>query len=164
MNAQQYQQYLTTDHWQQLRIQCLSRYKRACVICRTDRQLECHHWKYRATPYDTILKDLVLLCHACHRMVHRHKTDTLDAAELRDRYANNFMSKPRQNKIRKKDRWQELRDQARAKMKNGNSAGRPKGMPRKQWRAMQRAQNPQEFLRAYPSFSIGPQMTPKIHY
>ena len=95
MNASEYQKYLESDHWQELRIQCRNRDGMKCSICLREKGLQCHHWKYRDTPHHTLLEDLILLCGPCHAMIHRNGCGSFSKQELIEKYRERFMSKPK---------------------------------------------------------------------
>lgn len=89
-----YEEYLRTEHWDQLRLQCREKHKGECAICASRRRPQTHHWRYRANWFDTELSDLVLLCEACHAMVHRHGAQTLSPEQLISRYRDRFTNQP----------------------------------------------------------------------
>jgi 5-methylcytosine-specific restriction endonuclease McrA len=89
-----YTQYLQTEHWQQLRVDARRKYDHKCAICLSVKPLEVHHFRYRSNWFTCTVPDLVVLCEACHEMVHREKSDRLSAAQLREKYRDRFMHKP----------------------------------------------------------------------
>lgn len=78
-----YAQYLKTEHWQRLRAAVFLRDRRRCVLCKSPRRLNAHHWRYRRTWRETEVGDLVTLCEHCHAEVHRLGVHQVPRAELR---------------------------------------------------------------------------------
>lgn len=66
---EQYNQYLQSDHWQNLRMAKLEMVKRTCEHCGATGSLDCHHIRYRDL-YDVQLSDLAALCRDCHEWLH----------------------------------------------------------------------------------------------
>lgn len=64
-----YKDYLRTDHWQLLRGAKLQ-IAPMCELCESRESLEVHHKLYRASWFDTQIRDLQVLCHDCHIMEH----------------------------------------------------------------------------------------------
>lgn len=83
-----YKEYLNTDHWQNLRRNKFKFGGRKCVICQETKTVDVHHIRYRENLFETEPKDLIVLCRACHRMVHRHGTNTLSKKELLEIYGD----------------------------------------------------------------------------
>ncbi len=113
-----YIEYLKTEHWQLLRQATFNRHGRKCVVCLDKGRIEVHHWRYQRTFFQTTIEDLVPLCEACHRMVHRHNNHGLTKAELIENYRERFMRTP--VKGARKQREEELRlkwKEARSKLK-----------------------------------------------
>lgn len=69
MNKQQYQEYLRSDHWKQLRAKKVGN-KRRCGICGETHGIQVHHMFYRNI-YDVQTSDLRRLCDRCHGTFHR---------------------------------------------------------------------------------------------
>lgn len=72
----QYEVYLKTDHWKNLRLQKLQD-KPLCQICGTAIGLHVHHKKYtdklgNSILFNENLTDLITLCGSCHRLVHAY--------------------------------------------------------------------------------------------
>lgn len=65
-----YQIYLRSDHWIELRSLALDRDKKKCVLCGSIDNLEVHHKRYRDRFEDSVLGDLITLCHNCHTDIH----------------------------------------------------------------------------------------------
>lgn len=65
-----YQEYLSTVHWADLREAVLKRDGFRCTRCPCKERLQAHHKVYRATWYDSIPEDLVTLCWRCHKKEH----------------------------------------------------------------------------------------------
>lgn len=66
----EYQVYLTTDHWKQLRESVLRRDGYRCTRCPSQFYLQAHHKFYRSRFEDSITDDLVTLCRPCHEREH----------------------------------------------------------------------------------------------
>lgn len=63
---QQYQEYLKSDHWKELR---RKKWKNYCGICGSTERIETHHLNYKNL-YDVETADLRRLCHRCHFLAH----------------------------------------------------------------------------------------------
>lgn len=74
MNRIEYQQYLQSNHWLQLRAKKLKQSKKRCGICLSPHRLEIHHLTYRNI-YDVETADLRVLCHDCHDLYHKLKDE-----------------------------------------------------------------------------------------
>jgi len=70
MTKEQYQVYLQSPHWKQLRAEKWKRSHKRCGICGSKEQLQVHHMVYRQI-YDVQLTDLRVLCDTCHETTHR---------------------------------------------------------------------------------------------
>jgi hypothetical protein len=64
-----YQEYLQTDHWQELRQKALDRDGHCCRLCRSLDELQVHHNTYERRGMEE-LDDLITLCKRCHRKFH----------------------------------------------------------------------------------------------
>lgn len=64
-----YDDYLQSEHWQQLRAQVLERDEQCCH-CGRDRHLTVHHRSYSRLGHER-LTDLTTLCARCHRSLHK---------------------------------------------------------------------------------------------
>lgn len=69
MNAD-YELYLTSEHWSQLREQALNRVNRRCEACRSVKCLQGHHLLYRRVLTDCTAEDIMALCDRCHKTWH----------------------------------------------------------------------------------------------
>lgn len=75
MNKEEYQQYLQSDHWRQLRAEKRRKVSKSkdgrirCSICASTERVETHHLFYRGI-YDVDTSDLRLLCRRCHQTAH----------------------------------------------------------------------------------------------
>lgn len=65
-----YREYLTSDHWHNLRQQIISRDGNKCVHCPHTKRLQAHHTIYRDRFEDSLPEDLITLCNPCHRKAH----------------------------------------------------------------------------------------------
>lgn len=65
-----YAAYLRSGHWKAVRVKLLaSLSKRVCAGCRWPEELQVHHRSYARLGHER-LSDVVLLCQACHAIVH----------------------------------------------------------------------------------------------
>lgn len=100
MNKNDYQEYLQSDHWKNLRRRKRKKVRAVrCAICSSTDQVETHHLFYRNI-YDVRLSDLRLLCRRCHKTAH----ELLDEGELSTaRYADhNAMFGATKEKVKKR--------------------------------------------------------------
>lgn len=65
-----YELYLTSEHWSQLREQALNRANRKCEACRSIKSLQGHHLLYRPALTDCTTDDIMSLCDRCHKLWH----------------------------------------------------------------------------------------------
>lgn len=65
----QYNEYLQSSHWKDIRRQRLAMDGFQCSICGTAKNLEVHHLTYERLGHED-LDDLVSLCKRCHAIVH----------------------------------------------------------------------------------------------
>lgn len=65
----EYQEYLKSDHWQQIRLKALSKAGNRCQLCSSTSNLNVHHNTYKNKGNED-LKDLVVLCRECHTKFH----------------------------------------------------------------------------------------------
>lgn len=68
---EQYQVYLQSDHWRNLRAAALARDHGRCRKCGTRFRLEVHHIIYRFPWTATVLEDLMTVCELHHRKIHQ---------------------------------------------------------------------------------------------
>lgn len=66
----QYQLYLESDHWKELRKIVLDRDGNKCTRCDSKFWLQAHHKIYRKRFEDSVPGDLVTLCRSCHEKEH----------------------------------------------------------------------------------------------
>jgi len=85
-----YREYLQTEHWQLLRHAVFERDGRRCTLCKTERQVQVHHWRYRATFFESVEADLFPLCNYCHSLVHRSGHGSRPKHELKEIYRGRF--------------------------------------------------------------------------
>ena len=64
-----YQQYLKTEHWQNLRNAALQRAGYRCQVCGNEYKLQVHHNTYLNRGREEIY-DLCVLCDECHNLFH----------------------------------------------------------------------------------------------
>lgn len=72
-----YDQYLQTEHWQAMRRLALEDAGHRCLLCDADSGLDVHHRTYDRLGMEQ-LRDLVVLCNACHARHHQ----VFDSAKL----------------------------------------------------------------------------------
>ena len=65
----EYQDYLNSDHWKEIRIEALNRAGHRCQLCSSTYNLNVHHNTYKNRGNED-LKDLVVLCRDCHAKFH----------------------------------------------------------------------------------------------
>lgn len=65
-----HQEYLKTEHWTELRKQCINRSNRICEACRSTKHLEGHHLRYREPLESCTIDDVMTLCRRCHGFWH----------------------------------------------------------------------------------------------
>lgn len=74
IRVERYQNYLKSDHWQNLRKAKLKEARYQCQRCGASGcQLEVHHKTYRKSWYETELFELEVLCDPCHEKEHAPK-------------------------------------------------------------------------------------------
>lgn len=66
-----YQKYLKEEYWINLRSKILKRDNYECKKCKSKKNLQIHHKKYRGF-YKELPKDLITLCNMCHRYEHSY--------------------------------------------------------------------------------------------
>ena len=65
-----YKFYLTTPHWQEVKLRALTRAKRTCQRCgKKGVILDVHHLHYKTLGKERA-KDIKVLCRTCHKKVH----------------------------------------------------------------------------------------------
>ena len=69
MTKEQYQEYLKTPHWKELRKRKLKQQKYTCEVCDCKFHLQVHHLTYERLGHER-LKDLAVLCPKCHKLIH----------------------------------------------------------------------------------------------
>lgn len=65
----EYQEYLNSDHWKQIRLKALKRAGYKCQLCASNKELNVHHNTYKNKGHEN-LNDLVVLCRDCHKKFH----------------------------------------------------------------------------------------------
>jgi len=68
-----YQDYIISQKWQDLRKAVLKRDKYQCQLCNSKKDLQVHHKTYDRFGYEN-LDDLITLCKVCHEKHHDEKT------------------------------------------------------------------------------------------
>jgi 5-methylcytosine-specific restriction endonuclease McrA len=66
-----YSEYLQSAHWQRIRKEALRRAVDRCQVCNNSSKLNVHHRTY-AHRGEEREGDVVVLCHACHELFHKH--------------------------------------------------------------------------------------------
>lgn len=66
----QYGQYICSPDWKRRREWAMQSGGRCCATCSSTKRLEVHHKTYERLGAER-LEDLIVLCQACHRAVHR---------------------------------------------------------------------------------------------
>lgn len=69
MNSPEYEAYINSEAWDELKLKHPSR--RECVACDTRHNLRMHHMRYPENIWDTIPADCCWLCEGCHEAFHR---------------------------------------------------------------------------------------------
>lgn len=69
MRKAEYQEYLNSDHWKQIRLKALERAGNKCQLCSSKENLNVHHNTYKNRGHED-LNDLVVLCRKCHAKFH----------------------------------------------------------------------------------------------
>jgi 5-methylcytosine-specific restriction endonuclease McrA len=65
----EYQEYLNSEHWKEIRLKALERAGNRCQLCSSKINLNVHHNTYKNKGHED-LKDLVVLCKECHAKFH----------------------------------------------------------------------------------------------
>jgi len=68
-----YQEYLLTPVWNELKKAALARADYRCQVCNSDNSLNIHHRKYPRVLGKEPVSDLVVLCRNCHELFHSKK-------------------------------------------------------------------------------------------
>lgn len=64
-----YEEYLQTNHWQDVRRDALKRAKYRCVVCLTKKRLDVHHIDYSRRGFEEP-EDVAVLCRDDHKIQH----------------------------------------------------------------------------------------------
>lgn len=64
-----YQEYLQSDRWKEIRQWALIFWDRRCVICNSKQKIEVHHRTYERLGHE-LLTDCIPLCAECHELHH----------------------------------------------------------------------------------------------
>lgn len=67
-----YKDYLKTIDWKNLRDEAIRR-KKKCFVCKSKDDLVVHHLRYRNLTDVSMAKDLKVMCHRCHKLLHELK-------------------------------------------------------------------------------------------
>lgn len=65
----EYQEYLNSPHWKEIRLKALRRAGNRCQLCSSTNNLNVHHNTYKNKGHED-LNDLVVLCRKCHSKFH----------------------------------------------------------------------------------------------
>ncbi|MCC9000694.1 MAG: hypothetical protein LM522_14595 [Candidatus Contendobacter sp.] len=66
----EYEEYLHSDLWKEIRKNVIARTKGLCEICNEDLVEEVHHMTYKRIGSES-LEDLLGVCSACHKIIHK---------------------------------------------------------------------------------------------
>lgn len=113
----EYQVYLATDHWKQLRESVLRRDGYRCTRCPSQFYLQAHHKFYRPRFEDSIPDDLVTLCRSCHEREHGLQKESKPIPGVAGRigkkrwdvHGNRLDKRGRPIKYGKKQKWKKRR-------------------------------------------------------
>ena len=84
-NKAEYQAYLKSKHWQDIRHKVFQEYGYRCDQCGSSKNLHIHHITYEHLGEEKI-SDLVPLCEDCHKRLH-NPFDSIDYLMLAEGYA-----------------------------------------------------------------------------
>jgi 5-methylcytosine-specific restriction endonuclease McrA len=70
-----YDNYLRSEHWQQVREDALSRARRRCQVCNSPDELHVHHRTYERLGFERA-GDVTVLCRGCHKLFHEQEART----------------------------------------------------------------------------------------
>jgi hypothetical protein len=73
-----YGEYLQSNHWRTLKAKKAQRTQPKCGLCRSQKNVDCHHLLYREW-FNVTTTDLRWLCRSCHDLVH----ELLAAGEIK---------------------------------------------------------------------------------
>ena len=81
-----YEAYLHSSEWQELREQAMKRDGWQCRMCGTGKNLRVHHVNYEHVGTEQELEDLLTLCDDCHQKVHvkDNRTESANAESKND--------------------------------------------------------------------------------
>ena len=105
MDKLEYQEYLKSEHWQELRSRILERDGHRCQLCGSTENLHVHHKTYE-TLWHEADGDLITLCSDCHETFHI----CLDNAKAKIRSCNEDHSKMFCELIQNDDRFADLNE------------------------------------------------------
>lgn len=71
MNKDDYNEYLKSDHWQEVREKQLLQDEHRCAFCGSTEKLEVHHINYKNLYNEKPGCDTITFCDTCHRKYHR---------------------------------------------------------------------------------------------
>ena len=82
----EYEAYLHSSEWQELREQAMKRDGWQCRMCGTGKNLRVHHVNYEHVGTEQELEDLLTLCDDCHQKVHvkDNRTESANAESKND--------------------------------------------------------------------------------
>lgn len=87
LHSMPYDEYLHTEHWQQMREKVFARKGRRCEKCfSAEKELHVHHITYDRRGYEEI-DDLMVLCDECHIAQHNKSKPPADPFSEPEKYA-----------------------------------------------------------------------------
>lgn len=113
---QDYQGFLQSSFWENLRRECITRDGGRCRRCNAPGRLQAHHLVYPDDWYDTTLDQLITLCVLCHEKEHGIEKTLAWQANMRKRI---IATQKKEKKARKKKRLLEtMKDIKEARSKS----------------------------------------------
>lgn len=82
-----YDEYLRTEHWQEVRREALERAGGACQLCNSPHDLHVHHRTYERRGYEEP-EDVIVLCKSCHALFHQIEDGRPQRGVYRERKRN----------------------------------------------------------------------------
>jgi len=68
--AKEFENYMKSDEWKNLKNQRLKKDGFCCVLCKSKEHLICHHLTYKRL-FNEEINDLITLCKRCHNKIHK---------------------------------------------------------------------------------------------
>lgn len=106
----QYQEFLKSDHWKQIKIKAARRPKKygACQSCGSTENIDLHHRTYKFLGTKHELQGVVPLCRKCHQEVHdKAKSEGISVRLATNRHRKGFQN-PRLPTKRETDKRMQL--------------------------------------------------------